>query len=185
MKKVIISITAMLIVLSLGGFSIFKYNSIKQTEQYNKAITAFHDNSNKVYDNSSDILSDYSTAWNEGIGTDTMFVNVSLSMADNSDYIKETDKLFKLSNKNLKIIHDAAQDNPDKYKEIYNECKKMFITTSALMDQVNEPSGSLITFNQNINQLQQEFESTNNVIEMLIDNEDIKVKSEKKDNSKL
>lgn len=182
MKKYLIGIIVAVCVIGLGGFSFYKYADNKQTTKYNNAINSFHDNSNKVYENSSNILSDYSTAWEEGIGTDTMFIKVSLSMAFNKDEIKKTDKLFKITNKDLKIIHDAAQKD-DKYKEIYNECKKMFIITSALMDQVNDPKGSYITFTQNVNQLLQDFESSNKVIEMLIDNEDIK--PEKKDNSKL
>ena len=186
MKKVIIiSITVFLILVGVSGFSYQKYNSIqydkkvalqqkklKQLKEaqkvYNTAITDFQINSYTLYEKSSSILADYSDKWSMGIGSGTMATMVNISQTINKANIEQMNDSFSKLSDTLKTISQAANEQSKQYQEAYNECKKQYTTLSAIMDQVNTPSGSYITFNQNVNELLQDFDAQNNIIKMLV-----------------
>lgn len=182
MKKLIIISIVSIFILALTGFSYQQYNSVqhdkkvaeqqakikKDQELFDKAITEFHNNSEQIYNNSSPILVKYSSNWKLGLGSGSMATFVNLAKDGYSSEIDDINALFDSTTETLKTISKASQEQPERYNEVYNECKKLYATTSALIEQVNNPSGSYITFNQNVNNLLQEFESGNNIIEMLM-----------------
>lgn len=70
-------------------------------------------------------------------------------------------------------MSEAAKENPNKYKELYDEYKKMYGTITSLKEQTESPSGTLVTFNQNANMLLQEYKKYKGNIEVAV-SEDIK-----------
>ena len=78
----------------------------------------------------------------------------------------------------LKTVSEAAKENPDKYKELYDEYKKMYGTITSLKEQTESPSGTLMTFNQNANMLFQEYKKYKGNIDVVV-SEDIKSEVEK------
>lgn len=186
MKKIIIiSITVFLILVGVSGFSYQKYNSIQHDKKvalqqkklkklkeaqkvYNTAITDFQVNSYTLYEKSSSLLASYSHAWNLGIGSDNMALFVSTEQDINKANIEQMNGSFSKLQDTLKTISKAANEQSKKYSEAYNECKKQYTTLSAIMEQVNQPTGSYITFNQNVNELLQDFDAQNNIIKMLV-----------------
>ncbi len=75
----------------------------------------------------------------------------------------------------LKTMSEAAKENPNKYKELYDEYKKMYSTITSLKEQTESPSGTLVTFNQNANMLLQEYKKYKGNIDVAV-SEDIKMK---------
>lgn len=78
----------------------------------------------------------------------------------------------------LKTVSEAAKENPNKYKELYDEYKKMYGIITSLKEQTESPSGTLVTFNQNANMLFQEYKKYKGNIDVAI-SEDIKNEVEK------
>ncbi|PHE52908.1 hypothetical protein COF68_34295, partial [Bacillus toyonensis] len=136
---------------------------------------------------SEDVLSGYSTTWSNAINNRKDF-NLAIAEKKKSfdktiDTVSSTYIGMKMS---LRELSEAAKEQPEKYKELYEEYKKMYSTITALKEQMESPSGTLITFNQNANELLQEYKKTKGNIDVIISDEIkgkiIKVKEEVKNN---
>ncbi|MGR5883056.1 hypothetical protein ACT7DC_25090 [Bacillus cereus] len=73
--------------------------------------------------------------------------------------------------KDLKVVSEAAKEQPEKYKETYEEYKKLYGIITVIHEQVQSPSGSLLEFNKNTNNLQQEYKKIRGNIEITIPDE--------------
>jgi hypothetical protein len=178
MKKLFIILSCIIVVGIGAGFSYQKYIQNKKAEseaimkkdikKYNNVVLNFYNDSQSVYNTSSDILDDYSNFWNIGLGTGNMFKFVNTAKTINESKANEANSTMQSTSKNLKLISEAANKYPDKFKEIYSECKKLYSINSALLEQVKEPTGSYITFNQSKNELGQQFDSEKSLLETLL-----------------
>jgi P pilus assembly chaperone PapD len=181
MKKLLIVLSCIVVVVIGAGFSYQKYNSIQQAKQkakteaiakeikkYNNVANDFYHKSLYIHDNSKDILDQYSDFWHLGIGYGTMFKLVDSAKKINEDKASEAQLTMRTVSSDLKIISEAADKYPNKFKEIYSESKKLYSINSALLEQVNNPSGSYITFNQSINELNQQFDSEKSLLENML-----------------
>ncbi|KAB1365733.1 MULTISPECIES: hypothetical protein [Bacillus cereus group] len=150
----------------------------KKESEYVMAAANFYNNIDSFEWFSTTVLSGYSTTWSEAINNRKDFNAEIISKKTESDkMIKHADLLYSEMGQQLKVISEATKEHPEQYKELYEEYKKIYSIVTALNEQVNSPTGSLISFNQNVNSLIQEYKKVKGNINIAI-NEDIKNKSE-------
>ncbi|MDA2051819.1 hypothetical protein PDM87_27780 [Bacillus cereus] len=150
----------------------------KKESEYVMAAANFYNNIDSFEWFSTTVLSGYSTTWSEAINNRKDFNAEIISKKTESDkMIKHADLLYSEMGQQLKVISEATKEHPEQYKEIYEEYKKIYSIVTALNEQVNSPTGSLISFNQNVNSLIQEYKKVKGNINIAI-TEDIKNKSE-------
>lgn len=154
----------MSLLLILSSCSLFSGN----TKKYNNAVADFYNKSQATVLITNVILSDYSDAWSSAIDNDDDFNTVLSDHRNSFDKSVKTVMKFKstLSN-DLKTITEAKSSDPKKYSEIYNESKKIYSYISSLVGQADSPTGSLISFNNNVNELNQNFNSEKDVMQSL------------------
>ncbi|MCU5282417.1 hypothetical protein OCA22_29140, partial [Bacillus cereus] len=150
----------------------------KKESEYVMAAANFYNNIDSFEWFSTTVLSGYSTTWSEAINNRKDFNAEIISKKTESDkMIKHADLLYSEMGQQLKVISEATKEHPEQYKELYEEYKKIYSIVTALNEQVNSPTGSLISFNQNVNSLIQEYKKVKGNINIAI-TEDIKNKSE-------
>ena len=125
------------------------------------------------------VLPQYSQAWSKAID-DRRDFNIAVNAKKNSNdtIISQAAVIYNDMEGQLKTVSEAAKENPDKYKELYDEYKKMYGTITSLKEQTESPSGTLMTFNQNANMLFQEYKKYKGNIDVVV-SEDIKSEVEK------
>ncbi|EEL02547.1 hypothetical protein bcere0013_2970 [Bacillus cereus BDRD-ST26] len=125
------------------------------------------------------VLFGYSDTWSNAIKNQKDFNTELMSKKTESDpMIKRADIIYTEMGQQLKLVSEAVKKHPDLYKDIYEEYKNIYSVVTALNAQVNSPTGSLISFNQNINSLQQNYKKAKGNIDISITDE-IKNQSEK------
>ncbi|MGQ3739348.1 hypothetical protein [Bacillus sp. Fil] len=150
----------------------------KKVSESLMAAAIFYNNIDSFEWFSTTVLSGYSTTWSEAINNRKDFNTEIISKKTESDkMIKHADLLYSEMGQQLKVISEATKEHPEQYKELYEEYKKIYGIVTALNEQVNSPTGSLISFNQNVNSLIQEYKKVKGNINITI-TEDIKNKSE-------
>ncbi|WIG34139.1 hypothetical protein [Bacillus toyonensis] len=193
-KKIIGSVIGFIvIIIALVSMNMVQKNS-EETEKQKKeeanniaSAAAFYIATETMGMISEDVLSGYSTTWSNAINNRKDF-NLAIAEKKKSfdktiDTVSSTYIGMEMS---LRELSEAAKEQPEKYKELYEEYKKMYSTITALKEQMESPSGTLITFNQNANELLQEYKKTKGNIDVIISDEIkgkiIKVKEEVKNN---
>lgn len=150
----------------------------KKESEYLMASANFYNNIDSFEWFSTTVLSGYSTTWSEAINNRKDFnVEIISKKTESDKMIKHADLLYSEMGQQLKVISEATREHPEQYKELYEEYKKIYSIVTALNEQVNSPTGSLISFNQNVNSLIQEYKKAKGNINIAI-TEDIKNKSE-------
>ncbi|MRS25802.1 hypothetical protein [Bacillus sp. RIT694] len=151
----------------------------KQENEYLMAAANFYNDIESFEMYSTLVLFGYSDTWSNAIKTQKDFNIELISKKTESDpMIKRADLIYNEMGQQLKLVSEAAKKHPDLYKDIYREYKTIYSVVTALNEQVNSPTGSLISFNQNINSLQQEYKKSKGNIDISITDE-IKTQSEK------
>ncbi|HFK1433975.1 TPA: hypothetical protein ACGXNJ_004063 [Bacillus cereus] len=150
----------------------------KESEYLMAAANFYHDiESFEMY--STLVLFGYSDTWSNAIKTQKDFNAELISKKTESDpMIKRADIIYTEMGQQLKLVSEAAKKHPDLYKDVYEEYKNIYSVVTALNEQVSSPTGSLISFNQNVNSLQQEYKKAKGNIDISITDE-IKKQSEK------
>ncbi|PEO53483.1 hypothetical protein [Bacillus wiedmannii] len=193
-KKIIGGVIGFIvIVIALVSMNMLQNNSEeiekqkKKEANYIASAAAFYIATETMGMISEDVLSGYSKTWSNAINNRKDF-NLAIAEKRKSfdktiDSVSSTYIGMEMS---LRELSEAAKEQPEKYKELYEEYKKMYSTITALKEQMESPSGTLITFNQNANELLQEYKKTKGNIDVIISDEIkgkiIKVKEEVKNN---
>ncbi|MGW6151306.1 hypothetical protein ACWFN4_28650 [Bacillus mycoides] len=193
-KKIIGGVIGFIvIIIALVSMNMVQNNSEeiekqkKKEANYIASAAAFYIETETMGMISEDVLSGYSTTWSNAINNRKDF-NLAIAEKRKSfdktiDTVSSTYIGMEMS---LRELSEAAKEQPEKYKELYEEYKKMYSTITALKEQMESPSGTLITFNQNANELLQEYKKTKGNIDVIISDEIkgkiIKVKEEVKNN---
>ncbi len=154
-----------------GGIS--SSSSTKEKEaSYLVAAASFYNNINTFNYAASYVLSEYSTTWSNAIDKRQDFNNALSSKRTEIDgMITTVDTFYSTMGNDLKLVSEAAKEQPNKYKETYEEYKKIYGIITALNEQAQSPSGSLISFNQNVNALIQEYKKAAGNINIAITDE--------------
>ncbi len=144
----------------------------KKEANYLIAAASFYNNINTFKYAASYVLSEYSTTWSSAIDKRQDFNNALSSKRTEIDgMITGVDTFYNNMGNDLKLVSEAAKEQPNKYKETYEEYKKIYGIITALNEQAQSPSGSLISFNQNVNALIQEYKKAAGNINIAITDE--------------
>ncbi|WP_053218239.1 hypothetical protein [Virgibacillus senegalensis] len=141
-------------------------------DEYNEALAEFYTEADTIFFISSFALSGYSNAWSNAIDNGENFsIAVGMQQSKFEDMANASDESLEEMSKNLNTLSEASKKHPEEYDEIYQECKALYATLSSIVEQVHNPSGSLLSFNQNVNDLTQEFKSKYEIIGALLSDE--------------
>ncbi|EJQ57105.1 hypothetical protein [Bacillus mycoides] len=144
----------------------------KKEADYLIAAASFYNDIETFRYSASYVLSEYSTTWSKAIDQRNDFNNALRSKRTEIDgTVATVDTFYSNMGTDLKLVSEAAKEQPNKYKETYEEYKKIYGIITALNEQAQSPSGSLITFNQNVNTLIQEYKKAVGNINIAITDE--------------
>ncbi|KZE01883.1 hypothetical protein B4117_5814 [Bacillus mycoides] len=144
----------------------------KKEADYLIAAASFYNDIETFRYSTSYVLSEYSTTWSKAIDQRNDFNNALRSKRTEIDgTVATVDTFYSNMGTDLKLVSEAAKEQPNKYKETYEEYKKIYGIITALNEQAQSPSGSLITFNQNVNTLIQEYKKAAGNINIAITDE--------------
>ncbi|MGE6348900.1 hypothetical protein ACQKIY_16290 [Bacillus mycoides] len=144
----------------------------KKEADYLIAAASFYNDIETFRYSASYVLSEYSTTWSKAIDQRNDFNNALRSKRTEIDgTVATVDTFYSNMGTDLKLVSEAAKEQPNKYKETYEEYKKIYGIITALNEQAQSPSGSLITFNQNVNTLIQEYKKAAGNINIAITDE--------------
>ncbi|MEC5235902.1 hypothetical protein [Bacillus mycoides] len=144
----------------------------KKEADYLIAAASFYNDIETFRYSATYVLSEYSTTWSKAIDQRNDFNNALRSKRTEIDgTVATVDTFYSNMGTDLKLVSEAAKEQPNKYKETYEEYKKIYGIITALNEQAQSPSGSLITFNQNVNTLIQEYKKAAGNINIAITDE--------------
>lgn len=190
-KKIIIGMLSLLVIITIVSINIVKLNAEKKEaavleaqknrdEKYINAATEFYISAEAFEYVSANQLSTYSKSWSNAISNRTDFsLAVNTEIKNSATIITGITEMYNSMGENLKVVSKAANENPKKYKETYEEYKEVYGIITALNEQVKSPSGSLLKFNENVNTLLQDYKKVKGNIDIAIPNE-IKKEIEKR-----
>ncbi|MEB9683476.1 hypothetical protein BK742_26335 [Bacillus thuringiensis serovar pingluonsis] len=151
----------------------------KKESEYLMAAANFYNDIESFEMYSTLVLFGYSETWSDAIKNQKDFnTELKLKKIESEPMIKRADLIYTEMGEQLKLVSEATKKHPDLYKDVYEEYKNIYSVVTALNEQVNSPTGSLISFNQNVNSLQQEYKKSKGDINISI-TDDIKRQSEK------
>ncbi|PFI25167.1 hypothetical protein [Bacillus cereus] len=185
-KKIIGGILGVIvIIIALVSMNVLQKNAKEAEEKkkrearYVQAAAEFYNNSELMGFVAQMVLPEYSDTWSKAIDNRRDFnIAVNAKKKSYDSMISQASVIYSGMEGQLKTVSEAAKENPDKYKELYDEYKKMYGTITSLKEQTESPSGTLVTFNQNASMLFQEYKKYKGNIDVAI-SEDIKNEVEK------
>ncbi|HDR7444122.1 hypothetical protein COM24_11705 [Bacillus toyonensis] len=185
-KKIIWGILGIVVIMiALVSMNVLQKNA-KEAEEKKKREASYVQDAAEFYNNielmgfvADFVLPQYSESWSKAIDERRNF-NIALNAKKKSlnSMVAQSSVIYSDMEGQLKTVSEAAKENPNKYKELYDEYKKMYGIITSLKEQTESPSGTLITFNQNANMLFQEYKKYKGNIDVAI-SEDIKNEVEK------
>ncbi|PEQ08655.1 hypothetical protein [Bacillus toyonensis] len=185
-KKIIWGILGIVVIMiALVSMNVLQKNA-KEAEEKKKREASYVQAAAEFYNNielmgfvADFVLPQYSESWSKAIDDRRNF-NIALNAKKKSlnSMVAQSSVIYSDMEGQLKKVSEAAKENPNKYKELYDEYKKMYGIITSLKEQTESPSGTLITFNQNANMLFQEYKKYKGNIDVAI-SEDIKNEVEK------
>lgn len=182
-KKIIIGMLSLLVIITIVSINIVKLNTDKKEaialevqkkkdEKYLNAATDFYISAEAFEYVSANQLSTYSNVWSNAINNRTDFsLAVNTEIKNSATIITGITEMYNSMGGNLKVVSEAANEDPKKYKETYEEYKEVYGIITALNEQVKSPSGSLLKFNENANTLLQDYKKVKGNIDITIPNE--------------
>ncbi|MFJ8414792.1 hypothetical protein ACQKNN_09110 [Bacillus paramycoides] len=185
-KKIIGGILGVIvIIIALVSMNVLQKNA-KEAEEKKKREASYVQAAAEFYNNielmgfvANFVLPQYSEAWSQAIDNRRDFnIAVNAKKKSLNSMVAQSSVIYSDMEGQLKTVSEAAKENPDKYKELYDEYKKMYGTITSLKEQTESPSGTLMTFNQNANMLFQEYKKYKGNIDVAV-SEDIKNEVEK------
>lgn len=195
-KKSIIGLLAILaLIVTIVSINVVKTNADKKEaealeaqkkrdEKYLNAAAEFYISTEAFEYVSANQLSTYSKAWSNAINNRTDFsLAVNTEIKKSATIITGIAEMYNSMGENLKVVSEAANEEPKKYKETYEEYKEVYGIITALNEQVKSPSGSLLKFNENANTLLQDYKKVKGNIDIAIPSEvKKKIEERKKEN---
>ncbi|PFZ76650.1 hypothetical protein COL72_00805 [Bacillus toyonensis] len=184
-KKIWGILGIVVIMIALVSMNVLQKNA-KEAEEKKKREASYVQDAAEFYNNielmgfvADFVLPQYSESWSKAIDERRNF-NIALNAKKKSlnSMVAQSSVIYSDMEGQLKTVSEAAKENPNKYKELYDEYKKMYGIITSLKEQTESPSGTLITFNQNANMLFQEYKKYKGNIDVAI-SEDIKNEVEK------
>jgi hypothetical protein len=167
MKKLIIISIVSVFILALTGFSYQKYDTSQKEKQYSKRLAEASMEINMEFLLSALVCDQYSNVWSEAIDNGNDF-NVALMDYKNGieekGFLPEREKEQEKIRNNMKLL----QNPPEKYKDSYNNLKKIYGTYTKMVDQALSPSGSLLEFNRYTGELASQFEEEKEQLEITL-----------------
>ena len=163
---------------TFGG--LYAYDSYKSginDKQTAKAEGNYAENAGVViadmaagYAEASEMVEGYSVVWRDAIDSRTDF---NAAIQDKVIEYKQYAKFMTLDDYSTRISENMSnlQDPPEKYIELHDKIKELHAEWSKLRQQAESPTGSLIEFNKNINNIDQEFTRVVDELEIVMDNE--------------
>ncbi|KAB2442552.1 hypothetical protein [Bacillus luti] len=185
-KKIIWGILGVIvIIIALVSMNVLQENAKEAKEKkerearYVQAAAEFYYNIELMGFVATFVLPQYSEVWSKAID-DRRDFNIAINAKRKSlnSMVAQSSVIYSDMEGQLKTVSEAAKENPNKYKELYDEYKKMYGTITSLKEQTESPSGTLVTFNQNANMLFQEYKKYKGNIDVAV-SEDIKNEVEK------
>ncbi|WP_146553422.1 hypothetical protein [Rummeliibacillus sp. SL167] len=158
-KKGLIISTIIIVTIAFiggGGYSWYKYQQ-DQKEKYAKKLAKTSAEIQLEFLLASIVADGSSDVWNDAIDDGRDF---NLQLTTYHDILSEngTVKERKNGQKKIRNMMKALQNPPDDYNESYKVLKQIYGIYSKMLDQALYPSGSLLEFNRNINDLYNQFE---------------------------
>ncbi|MEH7222011.1 hypothetical protein, partial [Bacillus toyonensis] len=160
-KKIIWGILGIVVIMiALVSMNVLQKNA-KEAEEKKKREASYVQAAAEFYNNielmgfvADFVLPQYSESWSKAIDERRNF-NIALNAKKKSlnSMVAQSSVIYSDMEGQLKTVSEAAKENPNKYKELYDEYKKMYGIITSLKEQTESPSGTLITFNQNANML--------------------------------
>jgi hypothetical protein len=173
MKKFLFTMVSFILIIT--GCSSFSNN-----EKYDTAFADFYRRTETAHFFSNLVTSTYASTWANAIDNGSDFsVEVNAEITDNQNIIDAINKIKKDLSKQMKIMSEASKKNSEEYGEIYEESKKLYSTMSEMIEQANSPSGTLISFNSTIKELDQKYTSQRDMVETLLTEEMKKINKKK------
>ncbi|PFJ26045.1 hypothetical protein COI92_18590 [Bacillus anthracis] len=185
-KKIIWGILGVIvIIIALVSMNVLQENAKEAKEKkerevrYVQAAAEFYYNIEIMGFVATFVLPQYSEVWSKAID-DCRDFNVAIHAKRKSlnSMVAQSSVIYSDMEGQLKTMSEAVKENPNKYKELYDEYKKMYGTITSLKEQTESPSGTLVTFNQNANMLLQEYKKYKGNIDVAV-SQDIKNEVEK------
>lgn len=154
--------------------------SSSNNEKYDTAFADFYRRTETAHFFSNLVLSTYAATWADAIDNgDDFSLAVNAEINDSQNIIKAINKIKKDLSKQMKIMSEANKKNPEEYGEIYEESKKLYSTMTEMIEQANSPTGTLISFNSTIKELEQKYTSQRDMVETLLSDEMKKINKKK------
>lgn len=168
-----------------GGVTYYVYEHNQQEQQvqaesaakakYRKDLLEVADMMNQVYRDAEDITNEYSGVWHDAIfndsgasvdGSNIKDFNLAVSMKRQEldgrvGFMKDQ---FELVNQKMAKLNQP----PKEYEEAYNVLLQLQSITSKYVNMADNPTGSLETFNRDINQYSSDFLSTYNTFKTVL-----------------
>lgn len=185
-KRIIIGII-IICIIGISGFSIYKYNQYKQ-DKINQQIELKEKQKQEVLKQYKKILVDEMIMmivqekniklmcsgnydiWHDAIYKDVDFGDFNKAISDLHQKFKDGGVIDKLD-KDKKEIDDKMQnlrDSPQEYQQVYNLVLDFHSKFSHLYDQAENPTGSLINYNKDVNDTENSLDELEDKIEALV-----------------
>jgi|694.fasta_scaffold155871_2 hypothetical protein len=168
---------ALLIALIPAGLCSCKDNKQEQAQalqelksQYRQRLTAAMALMAATSSKCVDICSKHSSAWQSAAGSRYGSIDsaVSSSVSNNQEVIAEVE----LGKDAIEKIMSQLNSPPEGYSSAHAKIVSVYGTFSSLVSAAASPSGSLMTYNQNVNRIQEELLKSLNELKILIPAED-------------
>ena len=173
-KMIFIGILALLLIVA-GIFGWIKYQE-KKKEDYAKLQAETIVDMRVSFLMATLIAGSYSDVWDNAIDNGNDF-NVAISEFKSSiedNALKDRKDEQEAIKENMKLL----QNPPEDYTESYNVLKEMYGTYARIMEQAESPSGSLIEFNKNVNELYSDFEEKVEQLDITLPSDVKKIKED-------
>ncbi|MCE4051866.1 hypothetical protein [Bacillus sp. Au-Bac7] len=173
-KMIFIGILA-LVLIAAGIFGWIKYQE-KKKQDYAKLQAETIVDMRVSFLMATLIVGSYSDVWDNAIDNGNDF-NVAISEFKSSiedNALKDRKDEQESIKENMKLL----QNPPENYTESYNVLKEMYGTYARIMEQAESPSGSLIEFNKNVNELYSDFEEKVEQLDITLPSDVKKIKED-------
>ncbi len=163
------AVMVVIIGAGVGGYAWHQHEVVKAEQAYNNQLGLTAVNillQSKLADT---MCQKYATDWNNAIDLSSSLnddasstINNFISLDENGYEIDGTMAKLKSSKQKIDTEMQSLVTPPSKYQQAYNQVLQMYNSYTKLESEAESPQGSLIEFNQNVNQLSSEIIAKSN-----------------------
>lgn len=163
-KVVIGLIVSILIVAIIGVIANGAAQKQKQKEKYLKTLQLTEVLILGSVISSIKLCEEYSDTWRDAIDRRRNFSDaVNSKMAENKSRINDLEEQKEVIDKLMKELNNP----PNEFKKTHDKLLEIYGIYMQLYSQAKGPSGTLVSFNQNINRLQEDYFKASNELKIL------------------